>query len=69
MGNNNNGSILKIYRGVTIIVIAAGIFSLFNMNMKITKMDVRMDEYVKYIEYRLSRIETHHGKVELDEQW
>ncbi len=52
----DNGGLLAIYRGVTIIVIAAGVFGLFNMNTAITRVIVGME----LVEFRLNAIETHH---------
>jgi len=50
----NNGTLLKIYRGVTIIVLAAGVFGIFNMNGAI----IRLEEQMGFVKYRLSAIES-----------
>ncbi len=52
----DNGSLLAIYRGVTIIVIAAGVFGLFNMSTAITRVIGQLE----LVEFRLKSIESHH---------
>lgn len=48
--------ILNFFMAISILVVAAGVLGIFNMNNSI----IRMDERMGHVEYRLVRIEQHH---------
>ena len=51
-----NGTLLKLYRGISVIVIAAGVIGIFVMNGTLIRLDERMIHVVS----RLDKIELHH---------
>ena len=57
MSFKDNGTVLKIYRGITIIVLTAGVLGIFNMSGAI----IRLEEQMNFVKYRLTSIETHHN--------
>lgn len=60
----NNGTLLKIYRGVTIIVLTAGVFGIFNMSGAI----IRLEEQMGFVKYRLTAIENFRNSTHLGER-
>jgi len=53
---HGNGTLLTIYRGISIIVLAAGVISVFAMSNTL----IRLDERMMHVEFRLGKIEVHH---------
>ncbi len=59
MSFKDNGTVLKIYRGITIIVLTAGVLGIFNMSGAI----IRLEEQMNFVKYRLTSIEKHHNSA------
>ncbi len=59
MSIKDNGTILKIYRGVTIVVLTAGVLGVFNMSGAL----IRLEEQMGFVKYRLTSIEAHHSSI------
>ncbi len=55
----NNGGLLKIYRGVTIVLLTASVLGIFNMYGAV----IRLEEQMSFVKYRLTSIEKHHSST------
>lgn len=56
----NNGTVLRIYRGVTIVLLTASVLGIFNMYGAV----IRLEEQMNFVKYRMTNIEIHHDLIE-----